>query len=87
MIKLRKMTESPLIQHFITKALEYGFTKGDVLWCLRELKRDYMIESRKPGLHPGLVLDILREKAESMKAARRIVNEVCEELGIKTEKI
>lgn len=82
MIAKPRLIDKPLVQTFIKKAQEHGFTKGDILWCLRELRNDYLIESRKPGLHCGLIKDILREKAESMIEAQRIVKEVCEELGL-----
>ena len=87
MIDISKLIGVPVVQTFIKKALDNGFTKGDILWCLRELKRDYLVESRKPGLHFGLIIDILKEKARLMIEARRIVKEVCDKLGIKTEKI
>lgn len=87
MIDIPKLTDVPVVQTFVKKALKNGFTKGDILWCLHELKMDYLIESCKPGLHFGLIIDILKEKARLMIEARRIVKEVCEELGIKTEKI
>ena len=86
MIEIPRLIDKPVVQTFIRKASEHGFTKGDILWCLRELRKDYLIESRLPGPHPGLIIDILKRKTESMVEARRIVEELCPELGIKTEK-
>ena len=87
MIDIKKLEKTSLVRTFVRKARGSGFTDGDIMWILRELKKDYLIESRKPGLHPGLVVNILKEKVESMQVARRIVKETCDELGIKTEKV
>lgn len=73
------------ISTFVRKARKHGFTDSDIKWVLYETKKDYLIESRKPGLHPGLIIDILKNKIRSMAIAQRIVNETCEELGIKTK--
>ena len=76
---------SMTISMYVRQARKHGFTDSDIKWVLYETKKDYLIESRKPGLHPCLMLDILKKKVRSMAIARRIVKETCEELGIKTK--
>lgn len=75
----------PFIRYFIEKASEHGFTRGDILWVLRETMLECHKDERKPGLRLGLYLEILKEKVAMMVEARRIVKDVCEELGIKAE--
>ena len=78
-----RLMDLSVVQTFIKKARENGFTDDDIRWVLREMKKDYLTESRKPGLHFGLITSILKEKTSTMIAARRIVCDVCQGLGIK----
>lgn len=84
--KFSFITES-ISKKWAEAAREHGFTRSDCEWVLREAKRDFQMKSREQGnrFRPSLLQNILKDKTESMVTARRLVNEVLEELGLKKQ--
>ena len=82
---IRPPLSSGLVQCFVQKASENGFTRADILWVLRETLMECRSDSARMRPPHGLYIEILKEKVAMMVEARRIVKDVCEELGIKAD--